>query len=465
MRSTGPSLDRARVLDLVDAVPDFPGFPSVDELVDATAEVASEFAGVTRWRRIGSSRLGEPIHALTIGDGPRHALVFGGVHPNEPIGGLTALHLARTLAADAQLRRDLGYTWHVVACIDPDGMRLNEGWFSGQLARPEYGRHFYRPAPDEQVEWTFPLAYKELYFDRVIPETLALMRLIDEVRPTFMCSLHNGELGGVYYYLSHPAPELYPELHAIPGHLGIPLDTGEPEVPYVPLLAAGIYGDSSVEQHYEYALALGLDPTHGLESGSSSGAYASRYNTFTLVSELPYWTHPDAGDSTPTTKPYRDVLAVRAAGMRELGEVLTGVLTAAGPDLVLDTPFLRAMRQFAPHFEQLAEQEATRVELAETDRPATVAEAFTGPDLVHCFRMRYGGMTLRALEAEIVAGHGTPLIRQAHARLLDVYEQWSAEVRAAPQPRTIPLRDLVGVQYGAILSAASHAVGRFGPGD
>jgi hypothetical protein len=347
--------------------------------------------------------------------------------------------------------------------MDPDGTRLNEGWFSGTLARPEYGREFYRSAPDEQVEWTFPLEYKELYFDRVIPETLALMRLIDDVRPTFMCSLHNGELGGVYYYVSHPAEELYPALHAIPEHLGIPLDTGEPEAPYMPVLAPAIYGHASIADVYDYQTKLGLDPTTDMPSGASSGDYAQRYNTFTLISELPYWSHPDAADASPSDQNYSAVLAERGKAMTALGEILTDVLEATADDLRIDSPHLRASRQFTPHFGGLGTQERLRSEMPENDRPATVAEVYTGFDLIHCFRMRYGGMMLRALEIEIYAGHGTPTIRAAHARLEAAYDEWAREVLAAPQPTTIPIKSLVGVQFGAILAAATHAADRYGP--
>lgn len=456
-------VDLARILELVDEVPEFDRFPRVDELLAAMDEVAAAAPEVVRRRRIGSSRLGEPIHVISIGDGPRSALVFGGVHPNEPIGGLTALHLARTLVADPELLAGLGYTWHVVACMDPDGTRLNEGWFSGTLARPEYGREFYRSAPDEQVEWTFPLEYKELYFDRVIPETLALMRLIDDVQPTFMCSLHNGELGGVYYYLSHPAEELYPALHAVPEHLGIPLDTGEPEAPYMPVLAPAIYGHASIAEVYEYQAKLGLDPTTDMPSGASSGDYAARYNTFTLISELPYWSHPDAADTSPSDQNYSAVLAERGKQMTALGEILTDVLEATADDLRIDSPHLRASRQFTPHFVGLGTQERLRSEMPENDRPATVAEVYTGYDLIHCFRMRYGGMMLRALEIEMYAGHGTPAIRAEHARLEAAYNDWAREVLATQQPATIPIRSLVGVQFGAILAAAGHAADRYGP--
>lgn len=453
MSAARRSLGYEEILSYVEGVPDFDRFLLVDELVDASAALASE-PGV-EIRRIGSSRLGEPIHELIVGDGPLQALVFAGVHPNEPIGSLTALHLARVLAR-GQIGRTLGFTWHIVLCIDPDGMRLNEGWFSGAMTRVAYGRQFYRPAPDEQVEWTFPFAYKDAYFDRVIPETLALMRIIDEVRPAFMCSLHNGELGGVYYYLSREAPELYPVLHALPEHLGLPLDTGEPEAPFLPVYAPAIYGEISMVSAYDYAEGLGLDPVETMSAGDSSNAYAAKYGTFSLVSELPYWIHPDASDESPSPTRYADVLAGRARDFAELASVLADVLAAASPDLSTNSPFLRATRAFAPSFFHLAEQEERRAALPESDRLATVAEAFTGADLVHCFRLRYGGMLLRALEAEIAIGNGTPVLRAQAARLGARYEEWGAEALKVTPPHTVALRNLVGVQYGAILAAASY---------
>ena len=118
--------------------------------------------------------------------------------------------------------------------------------------------------------------------------------------------------------------------------------------------------------------------------------------------------------------------------MTELGEVLTNVLKATAADLRIDSPHLRASRQFTPSFVELGKQERLRAELPENDRPATVAEVFTGYDLIHCFRMRYGGMMLRALEIEMYAGHGTPTIRAEHATLEARYNEWAGEVLAAP---------------------------------
>ena len=437
-------------------VPEFTEFPTVDELGNRSERIVEQHPDIVSIRRIGTSRLGDPLRCLTIRGGSAHAIVFGSVHPNEPIGNLTALHLAETLCADRELLTELGYTWHIIPCIDPDGTRLNEGWFRGPFERSFYGRHFYRPAPDEQVEWTFPYAYKKAYFDRVLPETLALMRLIDETRPAFMCSLHNGELGGVYYYLSRPAPELYPLLHGIPAALGLPLDTGEPEVPYVDRYAPAIFHMIRSSDQYDYIEGLGLDPTVR-EAGESSAAYAEKYGTLSLVTEVPYWSHPDADDESETTDRYADVLKQRAAGMHELSTVLADTLDAVRGDLSVESPYLRASKAFIPGFARSAKQDEGRAALPENDRPATVGERFGCADLVHCFRLRYGGMLLRAMDGELAVGNATPAIRAHQAALSARYDQWSEEAQRAITADTIPIRKLVAVQFGAILVAAAHA--------
>jgi len=442
---------------LLDGVADYESFLPVDDLLEATAAIAGAHPDRAAWERIGTSRLDEPIYELTVAGGPRHALVFAGVHPNEPIGSLTCLQLARSLTADPELTARLGYTWHIIPCIDPDGMRLNESWFGGSMTRVEYGRGFYRPAPDEQVEWTFPFKYKDVYFDRVMPETVALMRVIDDTKPVFMCSLHNGELGGVYYYLSHEAPELYGTLSAIPEHFGLPLDVGEPEAPYIKQLAPAIYGAIRMEDAYEYSVSLGIDPKATMESGDSSASYARKYGTFMLVSELPYWIHPDASDESPSDQRYGDVVAERGRRIGELADLLEEMLSRTGPDLTIDSPFLRATRQFAPLLGRMAEQDAKRAGLAESDRPATVAEAFSTADLVHGFRLRYGGMLIRALRAEVDAGLGTPRTRAGLRRLEAQYDAWCEQAMAVTPADTVPIRSLVGVQYGAIVAAADYA--------
>lgn len=436
-------------------IPDYERFATVDEQLAAVSELAERYPERARLRRIGTSALGEPLVCLTVEGGERHAVVFGSPHPNEPIGNLTALHLARTLCEDGALRERLGLTWHIVPCADPDGTRLNQGWFAGPFAREHYGRFFYRPAPAEQVEWTFPFSYQRAYFDRVLPETLALMRLIDDVRPALLCPLHNSELGGVYYYLSEPAPELYPELHRVAREVGIPLDIGEPEVAFAERYADAIFGLVRNRDAYEHAVRIGVDPTNRAK-GCSSGEYAARHGTMTLISELPYWTHPSADDRTPTDTPYGEVLRARALGIGALGDLLHAALDAVGDELVGNSPFERATRAFIPSLIDIAAGDRVRAEAEPASRRATVAEAFSCADLVHCFRIRYGGMLLRTFEAQLAIGNGTPAIRRELDGLAGTYAEW-CERAAADSPATpIPIRDVVAVQYGSILATARY---------
>jgi len=429
-------------------------FPTVDELLGRFAELASEHPSLVNEKRIGTSRRGDPIPAYSIGSGERSFLVVGGVHPNEPIGFLTAIHLAEQLTTDDQLLASSNATWHIVPCIDPDGTRLNEAWFDAPQDRNYYSRRFYRPEPDQQVEWTFPTNYKNAYFDRMMPETQALARLIDEVKPNFYASLHNGEMGGVYYYLSRPEPALHDLLAAIPASLGLPLNTGEPESPYLEEYAPAIFGTGTNARAYDYIEGLGMDATQFV-GGSSSSEYTAQYGTLCLVAELPYWTHPDSDDQTELAETYSALLLRTGADMAATSTALAEILDEAAPFLSISSPFLTASRVFVPMLGAGAEMDAVRAQQPESQRPATVAERFGCEDIVHCFRLRYGGMLLRALEAETVAGIAGPELRRITLRMAALYSRWQAEAAAVDSTSPIPLAALVGVQYGAILAAAS----------
>jgi hypothetical protein len=450
-------VDTDTVLRLVRGVPDQDGFPLVDDLharFDALAAAHPEQVTVTR---IGTSRLGEPLHSYRIGTGSHTAVVVGGVHPNEPIGSWTALHLASWLLSDdesdAVAAASLDTTWHIVPTIDPDGMRLNEAWFHDPHDRVFYSRHFYRPAPDSQVEWTFPNAHKSVYFDQVLPETLAFMRLIDDTRPDLLVSLHNGEMGGVYYYLSEDLPDVIEVLHAVPESLGLPLDTGEPESPYLRELAPAVFAMDGVAEAYDYLEALGVDPGEHIRGGSSA-AWALRHGALCMVAELPYWSHPDADDQTPTDESYADLVRRCGDALGASGTELQEILDQASPMLTIETPFLEGSRAFIPMLVSAPETDHARADREPADRMATVAERFGCEDLVRCFRLRYGGMLLRALEAETTAGTAAAPLRRLRDRLAERYALWQAD--EVPDAAPIPIRKLVGVQFGAILACASH---------
>ncbi|MBP2351053.1 hypothetical protein JOF29_002136 [Kribbella aluminosa] len=437
------------ILERAHRVPDLTSFPGVDEInarLDALAQRHPEL--VTR-RRIGTSRLGDPITMYSIGEGPDQALVYAGVHPNEPIGFWTAIQLAADLCADPDLRATC--RWNIIGCIDPDGTRLNEGWFAGPFTRVHYGANFHRPAPAEQVEWSFPFQYKNAYFDQVMPETLALMRVIDELKPIIAVSLHNTELGGVYYYVTAELDGFVDDLHAVAASFGLPLDLGEPETPVARPIGPAVYEMISAKESYDYAERLGL-PTPN-ESGSSSAAYAERHGTVTVVAELPHWTHPAADDRTPTDTSYRMLLADAADELERNLLALHEIFTEARPYLSDDSQLVRGTAAFLPYLLRRPERDRRRAAGIDPGRLATVAEAFSLRDTNRMFRLRYGGMLVRAIEGEIARGGAAAALYAPAERLRKLYGEWQAEAASLdPELRTIPIKDLVGVQYAAALA-------------
>jgi hypothetical protein len=455
---TGSAPTLHEILERAARIDPLTTFPPIDELLAGFDALATGSSGRLVKRRIGTSRLGEPLHEYVIGTGSRHALVVGGVHPNEPIGFHTARVLAEHALAEPDFFERFDATWHIVPCIDPDGARLNEGWFANPGDRSHYARNFYRPAPQEQVEWSFPLQYKDAYFDRPMPETQALMQLMAETSPALLVGLHNAELGGVYYYVSRELPGAVPALHAIPAALGLPLDAGEPESADLTALAQAVFLSPLATDHYDYLESLGVDPTREVGGGGSAD-YAARFGTLVLVAELPYWSHDDALDTRESATPYDEVLRRKAAGLRETGEVLTAALDAAAPHLTVESPFLRASRAFVPLMTAAGDAEAARAELPESRRAATVAEVFTNADLLRCFRLRFGGMLVRALEGEVAAGIAPVAVRRAAADLRVSYDQWIAESDAVTGLEVFPVERLVGVQYASTLAMAALLAG------
>ncbi|HLU54035.1 MAG TPA: M14 family zinc carboxypeptidase [Pseudonocardia sp.] len=432
-------------------VPDFPRFPSVDDLHAEMDALATAHPELVRVRRLGTSRQGEPLRVLTLGDGRADAVVIGGPHPNEPIGGLTVGALAGLLCRDAALRAELGLRWHLVACIDPDGARLNQGWFGRPGDRRAYAEHFYRPDPAEQVEWTFPLSGAGYRFDRTLPETSALMRLMDEVEPALVCSLHNGEHHGVFFYLNRDDPELGRGLGELASIAGLPLHHGEAELPGSRLIAPAVY---ATQDGARVGAMLG--------AGAGSADYAARFGALHLVPEVPMWTDQRVADRSATGTGYHQLVADGAAARREALDMLEREFAAVAGELRVHTPFERSLRASLRTFRTVTAQ---RLALPGQDRPATVAEAFDHRQALHLLRLRLLGTFLRMLDAEIGAGRPTPRVLAQRSALGETFDRWVAEAQADTPGPPLEIRRPVAVQLGAILLAATRATnGHRAPG-
>ncbi|MEW2386319.1 M14 family zinc carboxypeptidase [Micromonospora sp. NPDC047707] len=430
------------VAECMRRVPGYTRFPSVDALHAELKDMVDARPDVLRLRRIGTSRLGERLHVLTVAGGPADAVVIAGPHPNEPVGSLTALTLIRLLCEDPRLRAELGVRWHVAACADPDGARLNEGWYGRPGDRRAYIEHFFRPDLAEQVEWTFPLTANDYTFDRPLPETLALMNLIDEVRPSLVCSLHNGEYQGAFFYLNQNDAALAQRLASLPGLEGLPLHHGEPELPGVEPIVPAVYRTPD-----------GAQVAAAFSAGGSSADYVARFGTLHLVTEVPYWTDARVSDQRPSGRTYREVVTKGAAARRELIDTLQVSMRAVADDLRACSPFRRSIESTLQSVSTLSEMETAAPDL---DRPTTVAEEFGNRQMTHLLRLRLLATFLRMLNAELAAGNHTPAIREERRLLAERLDRWYGEAEADSPGSPIELRKLVAVQLAAILTTAAH---------
>ncbi|GAA1138253.1 M14 family zinc carboxypeptidase [Nesterenkonia lutea] len=468
-------LQREEILRRARGLPEVHHYPTVDQLNRAFAELEAEHPELMSVQQIGHSRAGDPILLYSIRGGPTAALnglLAGGVHPNEPIGSWTMLYLARELLSDPELRSRLGASWHFLPCADPDAMRLNEGWFHDPQDRTRYFEHFYRPAGREQVEWTFPFTYKSAHFDAMLPETRALQRAIDRVRPDLYMPLHNAEAGGAYYYLSEPMEPLHELLGELPPSLGVPLHRGEPEAAHFEVLAPGVFAMGTLEEAYDWTEALGLDPFPEGSTGESSTGYARTFGTVSMVAEMPLWKHPGADDVSLTQHSYARLLEEQAQQLSSSGALLMDLLErfdaqgekSAG-SAPTEPPLLRASRAFLPLLGQAAGSQRARAAAAESQRAATVAEAHGLRGILHMLRLRFGGMFLRALrqaataDADDSAGAQRTVAGRLAAELAPEHADWLAQALAEEtELEAIPIKDVAGLQYGAVLALTAHVL-------
>jgi hypothetical protein len=433
----------------VSCVPQIDRVCTVDEMNTAVEQLAAERQGVCRVRRVGTSRLGEPLRMLSVGHGARNALVVGCPHPNEPIGLLTVLNLARLVAETPELREGMDYTWNFVPCIDPDGTRLNERWFAGPRTIRYYHENFYRPAFSDQPEWTFPVLDERAYFDRTLPETQALARVIDELRPRFQYSLHNADFGGVFFILSRDVPGVADDFAVLAADQHLPLSFGPMDTLGWPAVGPAVYLMPPAEA------LIAEDERRGASGearhGGSSSHYAERYGTTTLIAEVPLWHDKRCSDTGDSGRSYDEVLRTSARKLREDAAVLTELRQRTLPHLVVPSPMRPAVADF---LESSASVAAVNEAIAATvaGRQATVAEQFSAESLVHMLRLRASGVLCRLLTVERAAGNQPPSLRAAHKELDALFDTWCECAEKALSAEPFPLQRLVAMQMASALA-------------
>ncbi|MBC2900730.1 M14 family zinc carboxypeptidase [Streptomyces cupreus] len=420
---------------------------TVADVTESARRLVSRFPGTGRLRRIGTSRAGRPILMLSVGHGPRHVLVVARPHPDEPVGGATALALAERVARGEQLSPATDpalVTWDIVLCLDPDGAALSEG-ITEATAGPEptlegyYGSAF-RPVAAEQPEWA-PIVSRQL------PESQALFDVIEELRPFLQCSLHSVEAGGSWVQLTRALPELAPPFQRSAGALGVPVQHGTYDALYWDNPSPGIH------------VLPPPDSTDRLAAGSeniglSTWCAPMRYGGVTAIVEVPMWATDLADDRSPHPGA-ADALRELSGLVRDGGRQVTAVLDKARRFLppaeenalgrvlewMADDLYDLVAESWEPLARQAAEASLTRAQVCSLDVVARRQP------------LRAAGLLLRLLRA--ADDDTAPAL---HRELHELFAAWCTDFEKALRLRWVPVRDQVEHQARTVVAAADSAL-------
>lgn len=304
-------------------------YPTVPQLVSCAGLLAAHRPGLCTLRQVGVSRAGRPLHLLSVGHARRAVLVVAGAHANEPTGGSTLLALAERVLFERALRA--GTSWHFLLCADPDGASLHVTPAPRSLF--DYHLGFFRPAAEEQPEWSPSVLPPHL----LPPETRALTRVIDELRPYLQVTLHGTDLGGSWVQLTKDVPGLAEPFAKSAAQLHIPVETGASD-------AAG-WSASGPGVHVMPSAGAGAAYPSMPDDARHSTWYAThRYGGLTAVVEVPMWASDLVDDPAPHPAP---AAAMRRLARRLLRDALEveRVLAEALPRLEgVEGPLLRAAK-------------------------------------------------------------------------------------------------------------------------
>jgi hypothetical protein len=441
----------------MNSVPDYSRFFTVDELFNHSRTVALNHTSLVQYQNIGYSRNGEAIPMLSMGNGTKSLLLYACPHPNEPIGSLLVDFLLDALFDYPELL--ITYTWHLIPCTDPDGTRLNEGWFAGPFTIRNYARYFYRPRAEEQVEWTFPITYKNYSWTTPSNETQALMYAIRLIQPDFVYGLHNSGFGGMYYYISQPFFDIFPQLERLPSSLGLFLAKGEAEAPWVTQYAPAIFSPLSLINAYDYyEQHTHTNPVTMMSGGGTSFDYLNEIGlnkTKFLMAELPYFQSPTVtNDTIIPNVTRRDVLLQGLDKDDQSNAILMKLLDQIKPAMTLDSSFYRASRSLLILYNTTADSRRQAVlNDNSTLAPATIASRADALYIYVFYKMLIASMLDRAIILQIQQpSTDTKLLKTAQIELENHLNDWINDIENNLPYTPIRIRNLVQAQLGTMLT-------------
>lgn len=452
--------------EIIENVPDYKVFLTVDELDKSTMKLQKDYPNVVKVFEAGKSRENHRILCLKIGSGKKNALCIACPHPNEPIGAMTLEYLSRALAENDEFRESTGYTWYIIKCVDPDGTKLNEKWFKGPFNIYNYMKNYFRPASNKQVEWTFPIDYKELHFNDTMPETKAIMNIIEETRPEFMYSLHNAGLCGAYWYITHEYDDIYDELRRTALKNGVALQLGEPESPACIKLSDAIYKMAGISEEYDYLERYSNTlPENSCISGTSSSDYASRYNDcVALMTELPYFADDRISDASPADITRKQSIKNKIKNSVEHYRRLDGELNKVRKYISPENPFILLVEQIITGLDSTTDAQMKWSNDPKFNRFAKISEVFDNNVVSKFYNSLSTSLAARACEYELDRINREKCKdHDEFKQLQEVYEIISKSLKEECENlenelnyKVVPIQDLVRIQLESGLIVAKR---------
>ncbi|UCD45483.1 MAG: hypothetical protein JSV27_03045 [Candidatus Bathyarchaeota archaeon] len=441
--------------EVLDKVPDRKRYYSVDELHESSAKLVNE-CPEGELIELGRSTEGEMIECVKIGVGRYNALIHGFPNCEEPFGGNLLDYLSWALAGDEELREELDYTWYLVKCSDPDGARRNEGFHGGPHTPMNFSLNYYRTPNRLTPESCFPYRYGPLDLDDPVPETSALMTLLDSVPFHFMSSLHMMKWGGITYEVPEPCPELYPPLWDVTRRFDV-FPRKRPGTTIAPAVQLAAYMTPARSWVEQWARGnTNIEPIRG--------CYIYEYGLmrnpklFMMIPECCLWYDPRMWNDEPSDTTVGDALRRARQTTDKHNRFLLEAWQESEPHLKERTPFRAMMEEWmepiARRYTNVSNPPFTFDEKTHARR-ATVAEKIGIMGREDLYRMFYVGGMIRTLDAELESGGGGGLvaIRENLEGRLQAYDDHLHEEYTI---MAHPIRNLVGMSLGSILHSAMY---------
>lgn len=443
--------------EILDNVPDWKKYYTIDELRQRSADLINEYPGKVELIDLGNSTNGEIIDCLKIGDGKYNALIHGFPNCEEPFGGNLLDYMAQALVENDEVREAMDYTWYLIKCSDPDGARLNEGFHVGPHTPMNFTLNYYRTPNYLTAESCFPYRYGPLDLNDPVPETKALMKVMDRVPFQFVSSLHMMKWGGITYEVPHACAELYPPLLDVAKKFHV-----FPRKRLGPTFAPGF-------QHAEY-----LMPARGWvklwASGNTNiepirGCYIYEYGQvrnpelFMMIPECCLWYDPRMWDDAPSDTTIGESIKYAKEVSDEADEYMATVWQSVLPDLKTNSVYKIMMDDWMePILKKFTNvtNPPFHFDAKVHGRKATVAEKIGLEGRDDLYRMFYLGGMLRTFDAQLEQG-GNENIEHAKTEVREKLYTYDKYMKAKYNVTGHPIRNLVGMSLGSLLHSAMYA--------